>query len=177
MNYIKIFETFYTPPKSVKQKLDKIVSDLLDKYERGPLFFDALDERIKDISNEDMILYLVSGCKDKWVCSSGEFGQRLEGLLEAGKFKCKGLVTFSGKITSRGKQIEWWEPEDFDFKDKDFIYVDDSYFSGKTANKINDFLKERGSKITEIYVVYDGSLDRKPNVHSFFRYYGDVVKF
>lgn len=177
MKYIKVFEKFYTPPKSVKQKLDKIVSELLKKYERGPQFFEALDSKIKDISNEDMILYLVSGCKDKWVCSSGEFGQRLKSLLKDGKFKCKGFVTFSGKMTSRGKDVEWWEPENFDFNNKEFVYVDDSYFSGKTANKIDDFLSERNSKISEIYVVYDGSMHRKDNVHSFFRYYGDVVKF
>jgi hypothetical protein len=59
----------------------------------------------------------------------------------------------------------------FEVLDKKFVYVDDSYFSGKTAEKINNYLSLRNSKISTIEVIYDGSKDRKNNVKSFFRYY------
>ena len=51
-------------------------------------------------------------------------------------------------------------------------FLDDSLYSGKTRNKINDKLKEVFDiEITHTYVVYDGSLNKEDNVTSMFRYH------
>lgn len=172
MKYLLLFERFYNPSNDVRNRLSKLVDDLEIEYGGGVPFFDALDEQLKSMMNEDMILDLVKGLSGKWVASSGGFGDTLYKLYEEGKFECEGLVIFNGKMLTNKTGVNSWYPTDFDLDDKDFIYIDDSYFSGSTVNKIDDYLKgEHNSKILETYVIYDGSKSKRNNVHSFFRYY------
>ena len=171
MKYLKLFEKFYNPPLDVKDKLDKIVQSLLSKY-GGKEFFHKLDDSIKDITNKDITISLLRGNENEWVCSSGGFGDKVFDLYEQGEFKCKGIVVFNGKMLTKNKGVTNWYPDNFDMDNKEFIYVDDSLFSGSTANKVDDFLKSNhNSKIKSISVIYDGSKDKNPMVKSFFRYY------
>ena len=173
MKYIVLFERFYNPPKEIKERIDNTVKELLIKYRGGRQFFDALDDYIKDITNQDMMLSLVRGCHNEWICSSGEFGDKLYQLWKQDKFKCKGLVIFNGKMHSLSvdSNVNYWYPPDFNFENKKFLYVDDSYFSGNTVRKINNFLSEKGSSIRSVSVIYDGSKHKSDFVKSFFRYY------
>lgn len=171
MRYLSLFEKFYNPPLEIKERLDKAVQELLLKYEGGRPFFHALDAFIKDILNEDMILSLVRGNSNEYLCTSGEFGNKIYQLWKENKFKCRGVLVFNGKMRTSQIGIKSYFPADFDIKDKTFVYVDDSYFTGSTANKINRFLIENGSKIKSVYVIYDGSKQIRPGVKSFFRYY------
>ena len=170
MKYIEIFEKFYHPPLEIKEKLNSIIQNLLVKY-KGSEFFDELDNAIKDVYNENMILALVKGNSNQWIATSGGFGSTLYNLWKLGKFKCKGIVTFNGKIATEGKDVNNWHPSDFDISNKEFVYVDDSYWSGGTAKKINDFLLTQNSKIKFVCVIYDGSKEKSKMVKSFFRYY------
>ncbi len=167
----KVNEKFYNPPQEIKDRLDSIVKDLLSKYEGGRPFFDALDDSIKDITNQDMMMALLKGNTNEWVATSGEFGDKIYKLWKEGKFKCKGLVVFNGKMLTNKTGVNGWYPTDFELDGKDFVYIDDSYFSGSTAKKINDFLKEHNSKIKLVSVIYDGSKEKVRGVKSFFRYY------
>lgn len=171
MKHLELFERFYNPPQEIKNKLDAIVKELLAKHGGGREFFDALDDSIKSITNKDMILALVKGNHSEWVATSGEFGDTLYELWKAGSFKCKGLVVFNGKMLTHKTGVSGFYPKEFDINGKDFIYVDDSYFSGSTAKKINDFLLEHNSKIKSVSVIYDGSKEKRKMVKSFFRYY------
>lgn len=171
MKYIELYERFYNPPLSIKKKLDILVQELLLKYGGGRAFFDVLDDEIKSIYNEDMILALFRGCSNEWIATSGGFGDKVYQLWKDNKFKCKGIVVFNGKIATEKKDVRTWYPSDFDISGKSFIYVDDSYFSGGTARKINSFLNEKKSKIKSIFVIYDGSKERSTFVKSFFRYH------
>ena len=171
MKYIQVFERFYNPPVQIKRRLQSIVDELIQKHKGGRAFFDALDDSIKSVLNEDMILALVRGNKNEWLTTSGEFGNILYKLWEEGKFECKGLVVFNGKMLTNKTGVNAWYPSDFDMNDKKFIYVDDSLFSGSTARKINDFLKSHNSSIKSISVIYDGSEEKSKYVKSFFRYY------
>ena len=171
MKYLEIFERFYTPTIEIKNKISNIVKDLLSKYKGGRRFFDALDDSIKSIYNEDMIISLLKGNSNEWIASSGEFGDKVYKLWKEDKIKCLGMVVFNGKMNHLKIGINSWYPNDFDISNKKFIYVDDSYFSGNTAKKINNFLSERNSKIKSIFVIYDGSKNRSKMVKSFFRYY------
>ena len=171
MKYIQVFERFYNPPSEIKTRLQSIVDELIEKHKGGRQFFDALDDAIKNVINEDMILALVKGNKNEWLASSGEFGDILYKLWKEGKFECKGLVIFNGKMLTNREGVKAWYPSDFVLNDKNFIYVDDSLFSGSTARKINDFLKSQNSRIKSISVIYDGSKEKSKMIKSFFRYY------
>jgi hypothetical protein len=171
MKYISIFEKFYSPPLEVKERLNKAVSELLNKYEGGRPFFHALDGFIKDMTNEDIILALLQGTSNEYICASGEFGDKIYKLWKDGKFKCKGVLVFNGKMRTSQIGIKSYYPSNFLIKDKKFVYVDDSYFTGSTANKINRYLIENGSKIKSVSVVYDGCKKKRRGVNSFFRYY------
>jgi hypothetical protein len=173
MKHLILFERFYNPPQQIKERLFNIVKDLRIKHRGGIDFFDALDDRIKDITNQDMILALVRGCSNEWVATSGEFGDILYKLWEEGKFKCKGVVVFNGKLLTHQKNVSGFYPQDFDLNNKQFIYVDDSYFSGSTAKKIDNFLNKTQSSIKSVSVIYDGSKEKSKFVNSFFRYYDD----
>jgi hypothetical protein len=169
MRYLTLYERFYTPPPEIKKKLDGIVQELLKKYGGGKEFFNALDGRIKDITNEDIIISLMRGKHDQWISTSGEFGDRLYELWKSGKVKCRGMVVFNGKMLTNNKFVENWYPEDFQLENKKFIYIDDSYFSGSTVRKVEGFLSQYNSIIKSVHVIYDGS--KSEFVNSFFRYY------
>lgn len=81
-------------------------------------------------------------------------------------------MSFNGKIIEKNLGVRSWIPKNFNFNNKQFIYVNDSYFSGKTASRINGFLNKHNSKIKDIYVIYDGSV--RGDVKSFFSYYNDM---
>lgn len=166
-------EQFNAPSIFARQRLHNIVKRLIDDFEGGPEFFHALDAEIKKISNEDLIIELLSGCKNQYVCSSGGFGSKVQSLIDDGKIKCKGFVSFNGKIIEKRLGVRSWIPQNFDFNNKAFIYVDDSYFSGRTSSMINKFLKKHNSYIKDIYVIYDGSINGK--VKSFYSYYNDTI--
>ena len=171
MKYLEIFEKFYNPPQEIRAKVDNLVKKLLSKYNGGKEFFDALDDSIKSITNKDMILALAKGNENEWVASSGGFGDILYKLWKNGDFKCKGMVVFNGKMLTDQTGVNTWYPTNFELDNKSFVYVDDSFFSGSTSKKINGFLRQRGSEIKSIYVIYDGSKEHNRMVRSFFRYY------
>jgi len=155
----------------IRKKLEDLISNLLLKYEGGRPFFDALDDQIKNSINEDIVISLMRGTEDKYVVSSGEFGDRVFNLYNEGKFKCKGMVVYNGKIMTKDKGVTYWYPPDFDLNNKEFVFIDDSLFSGKTLSVIENHLREHNSKIEYVSVVYDGSKKKDPKVHSFYRYY------
>lgn len=171
MKHLYLFERFYNPPIEIKNRLENIIQDLLLKHKGGREFFNALDESIKSITNRDMMLALLRGNSNEYIASSGEFGDSIYQLWKDGKFKCKGVVVFNGKMQTNKIGVNSWYPTDFNLENKKFLYVDDSYFSGSTARKINDFLQDFNSNIKGVSVIYDGSKEKSKFVKSFFRYY------
>ena len=159
--------------------MKSIVDELTNRYRKGRVFFDALDDAIKSIENRDIILELVKNCENEWVASSGEFGKIIYELYLEGAFTCKGVVVFNGKMLTNNINVESWIPSDFDMYNKDFIYVDDSYFSGGTVRKIERFLDTHNSSIKKVNVMYDGSEERLSTVNSFYRYWDnrDLVDY
>jgi hypothetical protein len=159
--------------------MKSIVDELTIKYRKGRPFFNALDDIIKNKDNRDIILELVKNCENEWIASSGEFGKIIYDLYSDGIFKCKGVVVFNGKMLTNNISVESWIPEEFDLNNKDFIYVDDSYFSGGTVKKIEGFLLNYNSKIKLVNVMYDGSEEKSTLVNSFYRYWDhrDLIEY
>lgn len=52
-----------------------------------------------------------------------------------------------------------------------FIFLDDSYYSGKTARKVKAAVEDNGGEIVRTYVFYDGSPEKRDDVVSLYRYY------
>lgn len=172
MIHIQCYEKFYQPTESIKSKIDYIVNNLLKEHGGGRSFFDALDEKIKDISsNIDIIKDLMRGKSNSDIITSGEFGDILYKLWKEKKIKCRSVLVVNGKLLTDNKPVHEWYPKEFDIRNKDFIFIDDSFFSGTTFRKIENFLKEYDSTIKYTQVVYDGSKIRNKKVKSFFRYY------
>lgn len=166
MRHLLLFENFTNPSQYIKTKIDNIISNI--PHRRGRDFFDALDAAVKD---ESIVLELTKSCENKWIASSGGFGDILYRLYKENKFKCKGLVIFNGKMLTNKIGVSSWYPQDFDLNDKQFVYLDDSYFSGSTVRKISDFLRDKNSSIDDVYVIYDGSEIKSSKVHYFYRYW------
>ena len=155
-----------------REKLNKIVKDLLKKYVGGRPFFNALDAAIKNVVNEDIIIEVMRGLDNEWIATSGGFGDRLYNLWKSGKVRCRGMVVFNGKMCTKDKGVTCWYPADIDVDNKEFVFVDDSLFSGGTVKKVDDYLTEfHGSKIKNVSVVYDGSPNKNSLIKSLFRYY------
>ena len=108
MKYLKVFEKFYHPSTEIKDKLKNIISNLLIKHEGGRKFFDALDDSIKSIVNEDITIALLKGNSNEWIASSGEFGDRIYDLWKNKKIKCKGVVVFNGKMATHEIGVHEW---------------------------------------------------------------------
>jgi hypothetical protein len=54
---------------------------------------------------------------------------------------------------------------------KDFILLDDSFYSGRTRGLIRDELQQQGGRLLHTYAIYDGSRERDPEVTALYRYY------
>jgi len=170
--------------KSPIIKLNDIVEDSLKKYKNGKEFFYHIDSEIRKSENEDIVLNLFQRIYNKYGYSynlviSGSFSEYILYLLKKNKITCNGtILQLSGSITSHHGEIGKITPDkeivvqykNEEYSNRDFIFVDDSYFSGTTEFKINEFLGKVNSKIIKTYIVYDGGLKNKDKV-SLYRYF------
>ena len=164
--------------KDLEYMMHPIVSECLDKYKGGESYFNELDSLIK---NDEvlMVLFLAYAVQDSGIYNvilSGEIGLRymqlqlqnkvpnyINLMVVNGGLRKNSEIT--GGIMSNCEVI----PEGLD--NMDVIFIDDSFYSGKTRNKVNEFLYHRGTVIYGTYVFYDGSKEKHDNVVSLYRYY------
>jgi hypothetical protein len=52
-----------------------------------------------------------------------------------------------------------------------FLFIDDSFYEGRTRLVISNELERCGHKLVDTYVLYDGCSIKQPNVRSLFRYH------
>ena len=101
---------------------------------------------------------------------SGRFANALltNFLVELGNFY-KQIIIVNGSL--RNGEL----PEIFTntIQSTKFIFLDDSFYSGKTRNIIEKTLQDIDPrcKIVKTIVVYDGSITPEYNVYSMFRYH------
>lgn len=167
------------------KRIDNIVKDISKTTPGGNIFFDELDSRIKTPKNLDIIVKLFEKIYSKFgldynLVVSGGFGDLVMFLLKRGDIKCKGTVLqVSGGLTShftdmnkikKVKEVNIQKQSD-DINNKDFIFVDDSFYSGTTGYSIDQFLKRLGSKILKTYVIYDGNDTKSSNRIALYNYY------
>jgi len=186
MKHILEYNSYSSSPE---QKLEDIVEEILNQEGGGEVFFDKLDDAIKDPKNLDITLALFNKIYEKHnpykddfnLVVSGSYGRKILELVNQNKIKCSGtFVLMAGSITShqnkmglitKNKNVKIEFQDNHIGNGKEFIFVDDSYYSGTTYKLIKKFLEDRGSTIKEVYVIYDGNDTPEDNRYTLYSYY------
>ena len=154
----------------LKQKMIPIVNQCLKIHGGGESYFDELDGLIKN-DIELMVTYLkyaVEKEKIENVVVSGEIGLILSKLISKKIIPMDvNLICLNGGLR-KGKEPVGTIPRYQSFK---AIFFDDSYYSGKTAMAVHDYIHKCGGTIVKNYVFYDGCLKKHDDVDSLYRYY------
>ena len=152
----------------MKHSIFDTVNKLLEQYIGGQIFFTELDKAVKfdkkvleELVAEANNIGLGSSFK---TIASGEIGLAMHNLGVSIDFLVPGglrhdptkinLTPFADRI--RGEK---------------FVFVDDSYFSGKTAMVVTEEIERLGGIFVGTFVAYDGSKIREEAVWSLYRYY------
>ena len=156
----------------------KIVELLKEHKEGGEKFFNVLDYMLlsdcailqifTNFVLNDMRIRFVT--RDFGIILSGKFGYTLynnyKPLLDE---NFNDIIITNGGIRKGEKVFLGIDA----LQCKNYLFLDDSYYSGTTKSKIEEALKEINpkAKIDNTYVIYDGSKTHDKNVRSLFRYY------
>ena len=160
------------------EKLNNQIIKLLKEHkEGGEKFFNALDLMIR--SDYSIFNMLTNKIKNYFHSDT----MNKTGVILSGKFGYIFYNNFSHFLNNSFKEViitnggiregrEAYLGID-SLKCNEFIFIDDSYYSGKTKKGIEEALQNinPNAKITETFVVYDGSKSKSNNVISLFRYY------
>jgi hypothetical protein len=170
---------------NIAKRIDQLVKEISIKTPGGNRFFDEIDSAIKNPKNLDIILELFKKIYSEFgynynLVVSGEFGDLIGLLIKRGDIICKGtFLQVSGGITSHFTDMDkikkvkevHIQKKRGEINNKDFIFVDDSYYSGTTEFSINLHLKKFKSRIIKTYIVYDGNDKKSKDRISLYNYY------
>lgn len=167
------------------KKLNEIVKEMLDNHGGGQTFFDNLDAEIRE--NNDLIRVFLDEYVYEYIDTSedypdtiivsGRFGRALQqyGLEEELRRELHiRLIVVNGGLR-KGEPID-------DFKEfvnnyhmsmchGNYIFIDDSFYSGKTRDVVKDKIESYNGTLLHTIVLYDGSIKKDDNVTSMYRYY------
>lgn len=156
----------------MREKMVSIVEKCLQKHGGGESYFDELDAMVKNDAElmASYIDYIINKENIHSIIVSGEIGHKIREL------QLNGLINqYFNLVTVNGGLRKWWRcVEDIDISDiicRKFIFLDDSFYSGKTATKVKHAVLNNGGEIVKTYVFYDGSPIRHDDVVSLYRYY------
>lgn len=142
------------------------VNKLLEQYIGGQIFFTELDKAVK--FNKEILLQLVDAVKEKYphclTIASGEIGLSMHNLGVNIDYIVPGGLRFEPEKINL-------EPFAENINNKLFVFIDDSYFSGKTALIVKEEIERLGGILLGSYVAYDGSKEKNETVNSLYRYY------
>lgn len=168
---------------AVHWKIKGIVDNLLLQYHGGEKFFDALDNEMRKGSNRDLIQALLDQITADWgpmaIIVSGNFGQFLIQAKQRGYLRTQSeFYDVSGSLRGKKTDLLTRQRSDqsvilkaHDFYHRQFVFLDDSYYSGSTKEAIEKFLHACGSTLMWTYVVYSGSDRPTPKMTALYRFY------
>ena len=156
----------------MKKRVSEYVEACSQQYIGGQSYFDGLDGRIKN--DQELVWSYIDYMTLKEevfdVIASGEIGVLLQRYQRDGLIpRYIHMVVVNGGLRHDG-QIENLPVQQI--QGKSFIFMDDSYYSGSTAETVRQAVEAAGGKIIRNYVFYDGSPNTNENVRSLYRYYG-----
>ena len=153
-------------------RLNEKIAEILRQHPEGEPFFDALDAMIR--GDQDILEAFMNFVNNK--TEGRRFGVVLSGNFGNAIFSAYGLSlyqNFSDVILVSGGLRKGEIP--VIFKEKlettDYIFLDDSFYSGTTRNSIASALGSLNGRIVKTFVIYDGAKIRQKDVFSMFRYF------
>ena len=160
--------------------LNEKIGEILKRHKEGEEFFNALDYTIR--GDRDILEDFYNFAWSKIfinntiniisynIILSGRFGMSLLSNYGSSFYR-----SFNNVIITNGNIRKGELPEIYknDFNGKPFIFLDDSFYSGKTRDSIQSelFKIEQTAKIEKTIVIYDGSLQKQPDIYSLYRYH------
>jgi len=147
--------------------LDQIIVDLVAEHQGGEVFFDHLDEIIRNnVSVLDAVASMIpSGCT---VILSGRFGRIFSNFIRSTILWDWEVISVNGNLR-HGEAVD--DISYMEFKNKQIVFVDDSFYKGRTRDAIKAAVELNGGTLSHTYVVYDGSKDKDENVTSLYRFF------
>lgn len=153
--------------------IDKIVKECLEQHEGGEKFFDTLDENIRSKINtiDFLVINFLLNEEFDGIIVSGKFGKVFANYYSNTSYPdVEKIIMVNGGLR-KDQPIDDLSYLSDHIKNKDLIFVDDSFYSGKTRNAVRNEIERLGGKLINTYVVYDGSKEKDETVHSLYRYY------
>lgn len=158
----------------MKHQMSQIVQKCIDSHGGGEEYFNELDDLIKN--DEDFLMsYLthISQSSVKNIIVSGGIGYKIAVLKHKYSWFLEGYnIEYVNGSLRKGLPIQYSNWKLDSYKNQPFIFVDDSYYSGKTLRIVKTYIEEvLGGYLQDSYVFYDGSEDNLDDVVSLYRYY------
>lgn len=155
------------------KRMESIVNECLIEHEGGEKFFDALDEKLRNdtLLISMMINKVLENENFDFIITSGKFGHVFKDYCKkymSLNFNNK-VIVVNGSLRKGDSVIDY--SNEYNVCDKKVVFIDDSYYLGRTRDKIKASLEENKGTLISTYVFYDGSKIKDESVHSFYRYY------
>ena len=143
------------------------VNKLLEQYIGGQIFFTELDKAVK--FDYYILGQLVSAVRARFgedICTvaSGEIGLAMHNLGVHIDFLVPGGLRHDPSKINLA-------PFKSAIEGQHFVFIDDSYFSGRTALVVKEEIERLGGIFVGSMVAYDGAKEKDPTVDSLYRYY------
>lgn len=143
------------------------VNELLEKYIGGQIFFTELDKAVK--FDTEILKQLISKCKgeagkDVLTIASGEIGLAMHNYNITIDFLVPGGLRFEPERINLAPFADL-------IRGRKVAFIDDSYFSGKTALVIKETVEALGGVWVGTWVAYDGAKYKDEGVNALYRYY------
>lgn len=144
------------------------------QHEGGEKFFDLLDDKIRidiDLIHNMINFILDSNIYFDYIIVSGKFGRVFSNYINNNETKLSihNIITVNGGLRKNNSIENFWEI--YDIKNKKLVFVDDSFYSGKTMNAIKNAIESNDGELVKTFCYYDGSENKLENVESFYRWY------
>ena len=151
---------------------------MLEKHVGGEEFFNHLDQAmqqnpiISQIYKKAYFWIVKSRIESPAFIVSGKFGRFFDNwhITEPGIYESIPIIVVNGGMC-KGIPIDRLTYLEDLIKNHEFIFIDDSFYSGKTRNAIKTELGRLGTVLLKTFVIYDGSITQDPNVESLYRYH------
>lgn len=155
------------------KRMESIVNECLIEHEGGEKFFDAIDEKLRN--DTLLIIMMINKVLENenfdFIITSGKFGHVFKDYCKkymSLNFNNK-VIVVNGSLRKGDSVIDY--SNEYNVCDKKVVFIDDSYYLGRTRDKIKASLEENKGTLISTYVFYDGSKIKDESVHSFYRYY------
>lgn len=144
-----------------------LIERLLATDVGGKEFYEILDMSVR---NEDFFIDLVMLAIDTFgripmnIVLSGQFGVAFNEWSKNGilhKLVVNGGLRYGDIIES--------SLSDNEIRGREFVFLDDTFYKGRTRDKVREYVESRGGTLTDTFVVFDAGLSDDNSVHSIYR--------